>query len=380
VNRPRLGSALLVLSVTTLATVYLFVQAPPPLAAPVEEAGTIPIRSVFALLEHENDAARALWTSEIVNAGKSHGLSFSEQWRDDAVPDGPLPALFLRETARNLERNAAGLRLFLGSRYPINSANHFSGDQALYFQRLDETGEAQLFLEPTTKLYTAMFPDRAVVEACVKCHNEHPDSPKTDWKLNEIMGATTWMYPKARVTMQRAVEMLAALRRSIRAAYGTYLAKAATFPVPPPVGDGWPRDGRQLPSEDVFMAELARRTAADTLRGLLEPGLADQLADAPAAPPAPAPATAPAPAPPSPAAAVPDDLLVIRAARSTKVVVEHKSSQLAVVRLKGGGQAAFTSPPPLRVRVDNPDAITVEYRGKPVALPDVEIVTEDEEE
>jgi adenylate cyclase len=372
-TRPAWRSALLVSSVTSIVVVYLFVQAPPPLAASADEPGTVPIRAVFALLEHENDAARALWTSEIVNAGRARGLTFSENWRDEAVASGPLPALFLRDTARHLERDVPGLRLFLGSQYPINTANRFTGEQAASFRRLEITGAPQLFVEPTTGLHTAMFADRAVVDACVDCHNEHPDSPKVDWKLHDIMGATTWMYPEGTVTMQRAVELIAALRRSIRAAYADYLDKAATFPAPPVVGDGWPADGLQLPSQDVFMAELARRSSIDTLRGLLDPTIADQIAEAP-----PPPAPEPPPPPPAPLAP-PEDLLVVHAKRSLKVVIERAGSPLVVARLRTGGVASVSSPPPLRVRVDDADAITLEYRGKPITRPDVEVAVEEDE-
>ena len=369
-SRSRWRSALMVSSLTSIALVYLFVQAPPPLAASREEPGRIPIRAVFALLEHENDAARALWTSEIVNAGQAHGLVFDEKWRDDAVASGPLPALFLRETARQLERKAPGLRLFLGSSYPINTANRFSGEQAAHFRSLAETGAPQAFRDAATGLYTAMFADRAVVPACVKCHNEHAGSPKSDWALNDIMGATTWMYTDETVTLERALQLLQALRASIRAAYASFLAKAATFPTPPTVGDGWPRDGRQVPSEEVFMRELARRSSTGTLRGLFEPRRATEIAEAPDPP-----AVVAAPPP----RALPGDVLVVRANRETKLVVERAGTQLVVARLRPGGAVSVTSPPPLRVRVHDQDAITLEYRGQPVRRAEVEIVTRDED-
>jgi adenylate cyclase len=382
-SRPPWRSVLFVSSVTTIAIAYLFVQAPPPLAAAPEDRATVPIRSVFALLEHENDVARELWTSRIVKAGTARGLAFGENWRDETAGKGPLPALFLRETARHLEREAPGLRLFLGSQYPINTANHFTGGQAAYFRRLLDTEAPQQFYESATGLHTAMFADRAVVDACVRCHNEHPDSPKTDWRSGDIMGATTWMYPDATVTTQRAVELIAALRRSIRAAYASYLARAATISDPPVVGDGWPEDGRRLPTEEVFMAELARRSSTATLDGLIDPALADQLAAATPPPPPvvpvvvpPAPPPAPAPPPPS---AQPEDLLVIRARRSTKVIVERDGSQLLVARLRAGRLASVSSPPPLQVHVADADALVVEYRGKPINPPEVEVVVAEDD-
>jgi hypothetical protein len=39
------------------------------------------------------------------------------------------------------------------------------------------------------KYFTAIYPDPAVSEACVSCHNGHKDSPRDDFKLGDVMGA-----------------------------------------------------------------------------------------------------------------------------------------------------------------------------------------------
>jgi adenylate cyclase len=271
-SRPTWRSAIAIASVTIAVLVYLFVTAPPPLAATsTTEPASIPIHRVFAMLEAENDAARALWTSEIVEKGKSVGLAFEETWREPTVEAGPLPALFLRETARELERRGERLSLFLGSRFPINAANKFSGPQLSRFSTLEARGEPQVFFDPTSHMQTGMFSDRAVVEACVQCHNEHRDSPKRDWTTGAIMGATTWMYPDDRVSVRRALALITALRSSIRSAYSLYIEKVGTFARPPSLGARWPRDGYALPTADVFMGELARRTSQATLGELLGP-------------------------------------------------------------------------------------------------------------
>ncbi|MBA2539360.1 MAG: hypothetical protein H0V17_06985 [Deltaproteobacteria bacterium] len=249
---------------------YLFITAPPPLEARSIDARAIPIHRVFAMLEAENDHSRALWTQEIVERGKESGLTFDEHWRDASVEAGPLPALFLRETARALERRGVRLGLFLGSRFPINTANRFTGAQQARFTTLEATGEPQVFFDPTTRLQTAMFSDRAVVDACASCHNTHADSPKRDWTQGAIMGATTWIYPDERIDVRRALELLAALRTAIRSAYTAYLDKTRTFAAPPVIGTRWPRDGYAVPAADVFMRELSRRSSDATLCDLLE--------------------------------------------------------------------------------------------------------------
>ena len=34
----------------------------------------------------------------------------------------------------------------------------------------------------------ALYADKAVSQACIGCHNTHPDSPKKNYKLNDVIG------------------------------------------------------------------------------------------------------------------------------------------------------------------------------------------------
>lgn len=363
---PTWRSYVIIVSTAAALCVYLFVNAPAPLAAQPSERATVPIRTVFAMLDHENQIARAIWTEDIVNRGTAAGLAFDERWRDEGVHAGPLPALFLRETARNLERTPLRLRLFLGSPHPINAANQLTGEQSTRFAALERSGAPQHFFERSTRLYTAMFADLAIVDACVRCHNEHKDSPKIDWELNAIMGATTWMYPDEVVTAERALEMIGALRTSIRAAYAAYLTKVSTFPDRPTIGTKWPKDGFHLPSEAVFMRELARRTSTVTLLGLLDPHSTETAISDPVLAPRLPPAKPTVVSPP-PTAEYPT--LVIRSAHSTKVTVERAGGRLLVARLLPGGSTSLSSRPPLRVQISDPEGVEIEYDGNKVELP-----------
>jgi hypothetical protein len=255
--------------VLAVAAIYLFATRPEPLADRQMSGRTVPMEKVFRVLAAENAILRELWTKEIVAAGTKAGLKFDEKWRESNVEAGPLPALFLRETATALQKARVPLGLFLGSDYPIAQSNLLTGAQAEHFKRLRATGDPQFFLAADIGRYTAMFADVAVAPGCVSCHNEHPNSPKTDWKLNEIMGATTWSYPKDSVTIEEALRMVAALRLSFAAAYDAYLAKVLTFEHPPQIGERWPRDGYFLPSRQVFLREFEKRSSAETLDRLL---------------------------------------------------------------------------------------------------------------
>jgi hypothetical protein len=108
----------------------------------------------------------------------------------------------------------------------------------------------------------------AVSEACIECHNKHEQTPKKDWRLNDVMGATTWLYPAAAVSLEELVENITALHLGFQDAYGAYIKKVETFVNPPVIGDHWPREGNFLPSLEVFMQEMLKRTAHHTLPAL----------------------------------------------------------------------------------------------------------------
>ena len=256
--------------ILAVAAIYLFATRPEPLVDSRTSERSVPVEKVFRILAAENATMRTLWTAEIVSAGMKAGLRFDEKWRDPAVAAGPLPALFLRESATALQKTRVPLGLFLGSDYPIAQSNLFTGEQAERFKRVRATGTPEFFNATDIGRYTAMFADVAVAPGCVSCHNGHPNSPKTDWKLKDIMGATTWSYPKDKVTIEEALQIIAALRSGFAAAYGGYLTKAATFEKPPEVGERWPRDGYYLPTRETFMREFERRASANTVDRLLQ--------------------------------------------------------------------------------------------------------------
>ncbi len=234
-----------------------------------DTAAQIPINQVFGLIAAENDAVRTLYTKSIVGAGKKAGLAFDENWKEKAVQAGPLPALFLRECALDLQRSPIPLGLYLGSDYPLQPSNKFTGKAARYFSEVKSTRGPKFFYSEDIQRHTAMFPDFAIAQPCVSCHNKHPDTPKTDWKLEDVMGATTWTYPKATVSLQEALEILAAARHAFRSSYAKYLKEVATFDAPPAIGTQWPSEGYYLPSTDAFMAKAETLASAATVRGLL---------------------------------------------------------------------------------------------------------------
>jgi len=266
INPSRFVISVLILLVVM---VYLFVTAPTPLVEASHQDRLLSVKTIMEIANQENSAVRALYTTEIVAAGKKAGIKFDEHWKDEDVEAGPLPAQFLRETARYLERTPVRLGLYLGSDYPINNANHFEGMQLEMFLAMRRDRQPRFFRVADSGSYAYLFADIAIAKPCVECHNAHQQSPKTNWRLDDVMGATTWTYPTDTLSLVEAIQILDALRQGFRAAYSAYLKKMATLDNPPRIGTQWPREGYYLPSVEVFMAEIEQRVAVNTLNRLM---------------------------------------------------------------------------------------------------------------
>jgi adenylate cyclase len=266
----RMRTIVAAVAAFVLLALYLFVSAPPELPDGPAPGAALPAETALALLDAESAAIRALYTREIVGEGSRRGLAFREDWRRDEVAAGPLPALLLRETSQRLQGRVPQLGLFLGSDYPLVKENLFTGAQAVQYQQVKKTLEPRFYFDAALGRTTAMFPDRASTQACVSCHNEHPDTPKRDWVLNESMGATTWSYAGRQVSAETTVRMVGALRAAAVEAYGTYLRKVARFEpaARPEIGSKWPREGFYLPDAEAFRQALEQQNSAATLNRL----------------------------------------------------------------------------------------------------------------
>ncbi|WP_299551274.1 DUF3365 domain-containing protein [Seonamhaeicola sp.] len=239
-----------------------------------ETAGTenaFSVEKVLEMVAKENDVTRTLYTKAIVGKGKAQGMKFDEDWRKDDVEAGPLPALFLRGIATSIRKSPVPLGLYLGSDFPVNAANKFEGKQADLFEQIKKDQKPQFFYEEEQKLYTAMFADLASAGACVTCHNEHPQTAKSDWKLGDVMGATTWQYPKDSLSYKETVAVLNSYAKGTVDIYLEYLDEIEAFKESekPEIGDKWPAEGNYLPTPEVFLDSVKKLSSYETMKHLV---------------------------------------------------------------------------------------------------------------
>ncbi len=153
--------------------------------------------SLFAVM----NADRANYTKLVVQRLGPNGAGVvkpDEHWKE--IENGTLlPAQMFRAGAEAVAAITDEFSYSLQSLWPINAQNAPRTDmekEGLQFIA-DNPGENFYGTEVLgdVSYYTAVYPDVAVSEACTKCHNDHKDSPKTDFTIGEVMGGVVIRVP-----------------------------------------------------------------------------------------------------------------------------------------------------------------------------------------
>lgn len=143
---------------------------------------------------------RAVYTKQVVNRlqNEEKVIKATEHWKDEKTL--PLPAQMFRMGAETVAEKKPGFTYALLSLWPINKQNEPKTDaekMGLKFVA-ESKGATNYYTEEVLggkKYFTAVYADVAVSAACVKCHNGHDDSPKTDFALNDVMGGVVIRLP-----------------------------------------------------------------------------------------------------------------------------------------------------------------------------------------
>lgn len=148
---------------------------------------------IHAILE----ANRNNYTDNVVVKLQRDGIEAHEHWKDERGV--PLPAQYLMESGRLVTLKGLNLSFRLSSLTPIyvwNGANTDLERQGLAAVDKDPSQPHFGFVKKNgVRLFQAIYADRAVSQACVDCHNTHPNSPRRDFKLNDVMGGIIITFP-----------------------------------------------------------------------------------------------------------------------------------------------------------------------------------------
>lgn len=145
------------------------------------------------------EADRTAYTRNVVNRLQNDEkvIKASEHWKDDKAL--PLPAQMFRMGAEAVAEKNAGFTYSLQSMWPVNKQNApKTAAETAGLKAVAAKPAAAYYTEEMlgkTKYFTAVYADVAISPACVSCHNDHRDSPRTDFKIGEVMGGVVVRIP-----------------------------------------------------------------------------------------------------------------------------------------------------------------------------------------
>jgi len=136
-------------------------------------------------------ADRAYYTKVIVPLIAELGGRLAADYHQ--VPQGvPLPATFVREVSSMTRAGHGNYTTELISPWPINKQqgirDPFQQAGFAYLAQRRDGIYSRIELVDGRRTLRFLRADVASAEACVSCHNAHPDSPRHDFKVNDVMG------------------------------------------------------------------------------------------------------------------------------------------------------------------------------------------------
>lgn len=169
-----------------------------------EQASGISPKVMADALHLVMDSDRAVYTKKIVNrlAAKEKVIKASEHFEDEKAL--VLPAQMFRfgaeMVAEKAEKNPdINFTYSLQSLWPINKQNapKTEAEKTGLKYVADNPGQNYYTEEKLgdTTYFTAVYADTAVAPVCASCHNEHKDTPRTDFKIGDVMGGVVIRIP-----------------------------------------------------------------------------------------------------------------------------------------------------------------------------------------
>jgi hypothetical protein len=124
-------------------------------------------------------------------------MNASESWqKENALM---LPAQFMLSASNVSKQSRRGLDFRLISLWPVNKHNGPANEFEREGLESVRIHPIRPYIGRTTvgrkQFFQAVYPDLAVTEACITCHNSHPESPKRDFKLDDVMGGVVVTMP-----------------------------------------------------------------------------------------------------------------------------------------------------------------------------------------
>jgi len=142
---------------------------------------------------------RSFYTAEVVQRAKASGMQVNYDFMEQEHTI-PLPATLVNVLGDRIGEEFPGTDIRLYSRFPFPHRKRTE-----QYDEFELSAITRLEQDPDSPVHMlSKIDDRLVVryaiadrmrEACISCHNSHPESPKTDWQIGDVRGVVEITVP-----------------------------------------------------------------------------------------------------------------------------------------------------------------------------------------
>lgn len=125
-------------------------------------------------------------------------ISFDHKTMDDAIP---LPATMIHDMSELLSKKGEdNIKLKLYSDFPFpnrkdRKLDSFGQEALAFFKATQDKSFVKQDSMAGQEVVRVAVADKMIAQACVNCHNTRHDTPKNDWKLNDVRGVLEVISP-----------------------------------------------------------------------------------------------------------------------------------------------------------------------------------------
>ena len=136
-------------------------------------------------------AVRGYYTKNVI-AKVNKTSELKPSYNHASEPNGvPLPATMIHDLSASLQNQGTNLKLYSDYPFPVRSARQLDdfereawkalvADPKMVYSRVENKNGKEVI--------RVAIADLMVADACVSCHNSHPETPKVGWKIGDVRG------------------------------------------------------------------------------------------------------------------------------------------------------------------------------------------------
>jgi len=134
---------------------------------------------------------RGYYTKNVIKKVKANGAikpSFNHKTEPNTVP---LPATLIHDLSSLLSKEDTTVNLYSAFPFPVRGKRELDTFQTEAWKFLNANPDQNYVRQETRngqQIVRVGVADHMAAQGCVNCHNGHPESPKTDWKLGDVRG------------------------------------------------------------------------------------------------------------------------------------------------------------------------------------------------